>query len=168
MRLASLSPIALMAVFAISAPAYAGGTIKVARSAEVAADAGKTWDTVKDFGALEKWHPAIEKTEIKSGTDNKPGAVRLLSLKGGGNITEKLTAYSDKGRSMNYEIVDGPLPVVGYKSTISVKAHGKGKSTLVWTSTFKAKDGTSDADAKKVIEGVYDAGLDNLKKQLGS
>ena len=123
---------------------------------------------MKDFGALDAWHPAVEKTEIQSGTNNKPGAVRLLSLKGGGTVTEKLTSYDAKAHSMRYQILGGALPVEGYNSLIAVKPNGNGGSKLTWSSTFKAKKGTSDADSRKAIEGVYDAGLENLKGKLGS
>jgi hypothetical protein len=33
---------------------------------------------------------------------------------------------------------------------------------VVWSSTFKVKPGTPEDDAKKLISGVYRAGLDNL------
>ena len=144
--------LATFCAFAASG-AFAAATITVSRSMAYAADPAKTWDAVKDFGALDAWHPAVEMTEIKSGTDNKPGAVRLLSLKGGGTVTETLTSYDAKAHSMGYRILDGVLPVEGYKSVIAVKANGSGGSKLVWSSSFKAKKGTSDADAKKAIEG---------------
>lgn len=159
-----------LAAFAASAallasPVFAAATIKVARSAELSASAAKTWETVHAFDGLHTWHPAVEKTEMKSGSDNKPGSVRVLSLKGGGTIVETLTKYSASRRTMTYRIDEpGPLPVVGYVSTISVKPAMAGASVIRWTSSFKAKEGVSDADAKKAIEGVYDAGLDNLKK----
>jgi hypothetical protein len=88
--------------------------------------------------------------------------VRVLSLKGGGTITEQLTGYSDKGHSMNYRIEESPLPITDYRSTIAVKPSGAGKSTLVWSSTFMAKPSTPDAEAKTLMEGIYDAGLDNV------
>ena len=160
---------ALVAVAALTvAPlAFANHAIQVSKSVEINAPADKVWADIKDFGALQNWHPAVESTKIDKGGDNKPGTVRVLSLKGGGNITETLTAYSDKGRSMSYKINEGVLPVAGYSSTITVKAKGKDKATVSWTSRFKAKAGTPDADAKKTIEGVYDAGLGNLGKKIG-
>jgi hypothetical protein len=48
-----------------------------------------------------------------------------------------------------------------YVSTIQVKETPAG-STVVWSSNFNVKPGTSEADAKKLISGVYRAGLDNL------
>ena len=73
------------------------------------APASKVWATVKDFNALNTWHPAVASDEIVEGTNNKVGAVRLLTLKPGGTIKEKLLAFDDKGRTFKYAIVDGVL-----------------------------------------------------------
>lgn len=154
------------ATFTIS-PAEAAPTVKVSRTLVVHAAPDQTFDAIKDFGGWQSWHPAIEKTDIKSGGANKVGTVRVLSLKGGGTITETLTAFSARGKSYSYRIDESPLPVTNYRSTLAVKSGKAGGSTLTWSSTFKAKQGVTDAEAKKAIEGVYDTGLDNLKTQLG-
>ena len=123
---------------------------------------------MKDFGGLHTWHPAVEKTDMKMGGDNKVGSGRVLSLKDGGTITETLAKYPASSRSMSCRIEESPLPATGYISTISVKPAGARKSVISWTSSFKVKEGTPDADAKKATEGTYGAGFDNLKKQLGA
>ena len=61
------------------------------------ASAGKVWKAVKDFNALNTWHPAVAKDDIVEGTNNTVGAVRLLTLKDGGTIKEKLLAFNDGG-----------------------------------------------------------------------
>ena len=65
------------------------------------------------------------------------------------------------------------LPVSDYTSTVVVKAAGKGKSTVTWSGSFKRKDTSDkpaadadDATATKTMGGVYQAGLDNLKKMM--
>jgi hypothetical protein len=47
-------------------------------------------------------------------------------------------------------------------STISVAKEGAG-STITWSGKYDAK-GASDAEAKKTIDGVYQAGVDALVK----
>ncbi len=61
----------------------------------------------KDFNGLNTWHPALASDEIVEGKNNMVGAVRVLTLKGGGTIKEKLLAYDAKGRSFKYAIVEG-------------------------------------------------------------
>ena len=86
--------------------------------------------------------------------DGKP--LRTLSLKGGGTIVEELMARDDAGRSYTYPILESPLPVADYKSTIRVL--DEGGTVIAWNGTFAAK-GAPDADAVAVIAGIYDAGL---------
>jgi hypothetical protein len=52
------------------------------------------------------------------------------------------------------------LPVANYTSTIGVAADGAG-SVMTWVGKYDAK-GASDAEAKKVIDGIYDSGLKSL------
>ena len=149
----------------------AAPALHVTKSVTINADAAKVWDTMKNFDGLNTWHPAVAKDEIVSGTNNHAGAVRLLTLKDGGTIKEKLLAYSAPSKMMKYSILEGVLPVSGYTSTISVKSAGKGKSTVTWHGNFKRKntgakpaEDQNDKAATDTISSVYQAGLDNLKK----
>jgi Polyketide cyclase / dehydrase and lipid transport len=95
------------------------------------------------------------------GDGRTPGSVRLLITKDGGQFTEELVAFDAAARSYQYRIIESPAPVTDYVSTIQVK-ETQGGSTVVWSSQFNVKAGSSEADAKKLISGVYRAGLDNL------
>ncbi len=145
--------------------------LSVKESIEINAPADKVWGKVQNFNDLGAWHPAVAKTEITSGTNNKKGAMRQLTLQDGGKINEKLLAYHAKKMSYKYAITDSVLPVTHYVSTITVKADGDNKTTVVWNGDFKRKDLNSnpakdqdDETAVKTITGVYKGGLDNLKK----
>ena len=146
-------------------------TLKVQEEVVINAPASKVWDKASNFGDLGAWHPAVKKTDIESGTNNKKGAVRLLTLQDGGTIKEKLLAYNPKSMSYKYSILEGVLPVSSYVSTVTVKSQGENKTLVVWKGSFKRKDtsanpaaGQGDEDAVKTITGVYRGGLDNLKK----
>ena len=128
------------------------------------APAGKVWSKVSNFNDLGAWHPAVKSTEMVSGANNKVGAVRLLTLQDNGTIKEKLLAYSAKGKTFKYSILEGVLPVSDYVSSVTVKADGKDKSLVVWEGHFKHKEGSDDATAVKTMTSVYRGGLDNLKK----
>lgn len=143
--------------------AGAQSTLNVYQTVDVAADAGAAWDAVKDYDGLPSWHPAFESAVITSGQNNTPGAMRRLTLKGGGSFDEELLAFDDGARKLRYRIVgDSPLPIDNYDSTIEVVSMGPGSSAVIWRSSFTAK-GVSDAEAIKVIVGAYRAGLDNLR-----
>jgi len=91
------------------------------------------------------------------------GQTRTLTTSDGHVVVEKLEAHDDAGRTYSYTIIDsGPLPVANYHSKIVIMPEGSG-SAIVWTGHFDAK-GASDDDAKKVMEGIYKSGADELAK----
>ncbi|HKB83298.1 MAG TPA: SRPBCC family protein [Burkholderiales bacterium] len=163
----------LLAALPATALAAKPGYLHVNESVAINAPPAKVWNLVKDWNGLHKWHPAFSNTEIKSGANNKIGAVRTLTLAdGGAKFDEELDGFSEKQRKYGYRIIsDSPLPVADYSSTIQVKSgKAKGTSVLVWKGKFKRKvadnppAGQDDAGAKKTIIGAYRAGLQNVKK----
>jgi len=120
---------------------------------------------------LNTWHPALASDEIVSGSNNTVGAVRLLTLKGGGTIKEKLLAFDETSHRFRYAILESVLPVSHYSSTFVVTSLAPDKTLITWSGRFKRKDvGDSpaatdnDKAAVDAITGVYTSGLDNLKK----
>jgi hypothetical protein len=103
------------------------------------------------FCGIGDWHPAVEKRVLSA-----DGKQRTLSLKGGGTLVEGLESVDNANHTYTYTILSGPLPVTNYHSTISVSADPKGAS-LKWVGKYDAK-GAPDADAKKVIDGIYEGG----------
>ena len=79
---------------------------------------------------------------------------------------ERLEELSATNKLYRYSILSGPLPVADYMAEIHVKDNKDGTSTVEWSSDFKPKDAT-ESDAVKAIQGVYQAGFDNLKKMFG-
>lgn len=138
---------------------------RVSMKTELKVPADEVWKLIGGFNALPDWHPAVEKSTTEGEGE---GSVRRLSLAGGGTIVERLESVNDDERRYSYSIVDGPLPVSNYKATISVREQGDGTATVVeWSSEF-SPSGASENDAAKVIQGIYDAGFENLKKIFGS
>jgi mxaD protein len=145
--------------------------LTTSRQVTIDASASKVWKTAKDFDGLAGWHPAVATDEIVEGKSNAVGAVRLLTLKGGGTIKEKLLAFDPAERSFKYTIVEGVVPVSDYTSTFVVKSVGKNKSLVIWSGRFKRKnvadnpaENENDKTAVDTIGGIYRTGLDNLKK----
>lgn len=152
-------------------PAFAAASLLLASSAanaaevtqtiEVDAPAKKVWQEASDdFCAISNWHPAIQKCEL---SDKK--MTRTLTLKDGGKIVEKRTAWDKKEMTYSYEIVESPLPVANYKSTFKVEKGKKKTSSVTWSATFEPK-GASEDEAKKAIEGIYSSGLEALKGKV--
>ena len=135
--------------------------VKMETKLPVAADT--LWQSIGGFNALPSWHPAVA-TSDASGAGK--GSTRTLGLAGGGSIVERLEDADPKRRSYRYSILSGPLPVADYTSELEVRDNGDGTSTVQWSSDFQPK-GASEPDAVAAIQGVYQAGLDNLRKMFG-
>ena len=166
-RLFALVAIALLP---LTAAAHGPSPQKVEKSVTIKAEPAKVWALVKDFGNMQKWHPAVASDKLeKKGGDT----YRLLTLKDGGTIYEKLRSIDDANMQLKYEIEEGVLPVSDYYSYITVKpGPGAGESTVTWMGRFyrvyklnpPIPPGQDDESAIKAVTGVYDAGLAGLKK----
>lgn len=174
--LVAVSALSLLPVS--SQAANAPSQQKVIREIVVKASPAKAWAVVKDFGAIHKWHPAVAdcKTETKADEAGVELLHRTLTLKGGGTLLEKQTINADADMKLEYRIVEGVLPVSGYRSVMQVKpGPGADESTINWTGRFynKANDvhpkpGEDNETAVKAVEGVYDSGLPALKAYIES
>ena len=147
-----------MRIVAIST---AAATVLISTGAAFALDSSVTmtssispdslWKKIGDFCGIADWHPAVEKCALSA-----DGKQRTLALKGGGTLVEALESVDNANRTYTYTILSGPLPVTNYHSTISVSPDPKG-SSIKWVGKYDAK-GASDANAKKVIDGIYESG----------
>jgi len=166
----TLGMLGLLAATLAATAARADETLKVEQSIEVAANPARVWSAIGDFKGLPGWHPAVAQTDIANGEGNRRGAVRTVTTRDGAKIVEELLAYDGPRHSMQYRIIDSPLPVADYVSTLSVERAGNG-SRVVWKSTFKraanAGADVDDAKARNIVAGIYLAGFDGLRKVLG-
>jgi mxaD protein len=150
-------------------------TIHVTETVEIKAPADKVWAAVRDFDSLNKWHPGFASDELVSGSNNTVGAVRKLTIKDGPSFTERLLAFDAAHHWYRYQIVESPLPLTAYVSTITVQPGPGGTTKVIWRGSCKRKntsdkppEAESDAGVEKLLRGVYRGGLDNLKKMSES
>ena len=79
--------------------------------------------------------------------------------------------YSDAGMFYTYRIVESPLPLTDYASTMTLRAGPGGGTIVEWTGSFKRRStldnppaGEDDASLVKLIDGAYQGGLENVRK----
>lgn len=135
-------------------------SVKVSERVEASAD--QVWDLFRDFGGIQRFTSGFEKVEVSG---SGIGAVRTITLPGGAALQERLEAFDERGRKLQYAIVGGPIPVANYLATIEVRDEGKA-CRIDWSSHFEPK-GISDDQARAMIEGVYKGGIAGVKKALG-
>ena len=166
---------ALIAAMALPALAMADAPkpLTVVETITIKATPDQVWAAVKDFDSLDKWHPGFSKDVLVKGANNTKGTVRELTIKDGPSFKEELLHFSEKKHSYTYRIIDSPLPITGYKSTLTVKPAKDGATDVTWVGHFQRKnpadappEAESDAGVTKLITGVYQGGLNNLKKKF--
>ncbi|MGI9420800.1 MAG: SRPBCC family protein [Geminicoccaceae bacterium] len=156
----SLSLLAgLFAASVVATPAYA---IDLSESVDVAASPADAWAAIGDWCSIKDWHPVIAECEAYE-EDGK--TMRKLTTGDGGEIIEEQTAMDGDAMSFSYAIIESPLPIADYASTMAVTENGDG-ATITWSSSYGA-NGVSDEEALELMTGIYRAGLDELPGKLG-
>ncbi len=152
-----LKVLAALASFA-ACGIQSAGAVDVRQVAEIKASPTAVWAKVGEWCAIKDWHPAIASCQ--------PGkrGFRTLTLKDGGKILEKMTKTGKN--TYSYDIIESPLPVKNYKATLTAKADSLGSTDLTWTAKFDAAKGKTDAEAAAVINGIFEAGLNNIKSNV--
>ncbi len=79
-------------MFSMSIFAHGPTPQKVQESVTVNVSVEKAWALVKDFSAIDKWHPAVKDIKIeKRGEDT----YRILTLESGDKLEEKFRSIDD-------------------------------------------------------------------------
>jgi hypothetical protein len=115
------------------------------------------WQLIGGFGSLPDWIPDISQIRLADG-----GRIRYLHVPNGQTFVEKLERYDLAARSYSYSILESPIPVSDYLSTITVTSTNRGKGSHVeWSGSFTPQ-GISEEQARQIFEGIYSAGLKAL------
>lgn len=130
-------------------------------SIEIPASAETVWQLMGGFDALPDWLPFIPESVSSEG-----GRVRSLTTSDGGTVIERLEAFDNRQRSYSYSIMKAPFPVVDYLSTITVhETADSNVSRVEWYGEFTPVN-VSDAEARALFSGIYQDGLEALKKNF--
>lgn len=148
---------------------------KVSVERAINASAEEVWAIIGDFAGLDKWLPPVDKCEIISGSPTEKGAIRRLTI-GDKILEETIKSINSEKFQLKYKITLGDtavLPVNNYSSTLSVKDSDNGTSLVSWKGAFyrgypnnDPPPELNDKAAIEAVEGLYNLGLDNLKKIL--
>ncbi|GAB6141800.1 SRPBCC family protein [Methylosoma difficile] len=167
-----------------SAAAFAHGPVRQKAELEITinAPAEKVWSIIKDYGDM-SWMPAIKSTTNEGG--NKKGAIRVLTLRSGGTITEELKKYDDAKMTYAYKITDistsktithsgmeekvPVFPVDNYAASIEVESQGSA-TVVSWKAGYyraymnnNPPEEMNEEAANTAVNTVLKEGLDNLK-----
>jgi NADPH:quinone reductase-like Zn-dependent oxidoreductase len=135
--------------------------VTVVRSTIINAPIDEVWAFLRDFNAHDQWHPAVAESRIEDGrAPDEVGCVRNFRLVDGAQLREQLLALDDRNRTYTYCILDSPIPLVGYVSTVTLKPVSDGNRTYWhWRSTFHPPPERTAELARMVGEDIYVGGF---------
>ncbi len=93
------------------------------------------------------------------------GAHRYMTLKRGGDITDRIVDINQASRRLTYQRVRSPFPVSSYTGTVEVFESFDSRAIVVWTIDFESEPKDSAAVAEGLRAGIG-AGVDGLEKHL--
>jgi hypothetical protein len=130
----------------------------------------QVWAHIRDFRALDDWHPGIRSSVIEDGgPSDRVGCIRRMELEGGGVIREQLLELSDLGHHYSYSILESPLPVANYRATLRLRRISDGNRTFgEWSASFDADPPGKQAETEAMISNaVFQGGFDAVKRHFG-
>ena len=92
--------------------------------------------------------------------------MRSLCLKSGGHFRERLLTLSDPEYVFTYAILESPLPMTDYVSTVQLRPVTETDQTYAqWISEFNCTPNV-EQELMKTVLGVYQGGFDSLRDKF--
>lgn len=140
------------------------GKTKTRSVARLAAPAAAVWALIGPFQSLARWHPLVRRCRLGRQGRTK---LRRIVLHDGRRIVNCETAREERRRLYSYGIVEAPVPVSGYSSTLKVRTESPTVCVVEWESAFVPLPGVDARAARRLVESLVRPGLDGLVSIFG-
>jgi mxaD protein len=161
------------ALAALPVSAHGPTPQKVVETVEIAAPVARVWESVKDFGSVGRWNPALKAAESAGG--NQPGEKRTLTFANGEKLVEELDAYDPAGYTYTYRMSQpnlNALPASSYSAIFKLIPAGEGTQVEWKSRLYRGDTGNeppehlTDEAAAKAMQAFFQSGLRHLKATL--
>jgi hypothetical protein len=120
------------------------------RATRLAAEADALWRIVGNVGSADLAAEFIERIEM---TGAGTGAIRMLHLRNGAVVKERIEEYSSDDRYYVYRGLDpGPFEFTHYLAMASVVPAGPYECIFSWITTATAVDGREE-ETRRLLDG---------------
>jgi hypothetical protein len=142
---------------------------KVSESIEINATTEDVWKVVSNFSEF-KWNNIIENVIA---TNNEIGSERIIKLKSGGIIKQKLEKINNEKMMISWRVIEtdnSTLPVNSYGDKLFVKSEKDKTKVLYKTGFYRGFMGNdpppelNDENSKKLVKNFVTEKLKGLKK----
>ena len=137
---------------------------QVAIAKKLTVSAGAAWEAISRIGRLDAWFPTIATCRVEG---EGVGAHRYMTLRRGGEITDRVVEIDPARRRLAYQRVRSPFPVTSYRGTVEVFESFDGRAIVVWTVDFESEPDQADTVAATLRTGIG-AGVDGMERDLAT
>jgi hypothetical protein len=134
--------------------------VTIAKKMTVSSD--RAWEAISKVGRLDAWFPTIGTCTVEG---EGVGARRYMTLKRGGDITDRIVEINTAKRRLTYQRMKSPFPVTSYKGTVEVFESFDTRAIVVWTVDFESDPKDSSTVAEALRSGIG-AGVDGMERDL--
>jgi hypothetical protein len=135
---------------------------KVLIAKKIAAPTAVAWEAIRAIGRLDIWFPTIASCRVEG---EGVGAHRYLTLRRGGEMTDRIEDINPEQKRLTYQRVASPFPVTSYRGTIEVFESFDGLAIVAWTVDFESEARDSEIVAHTLRAGIG-AGIDGMENDL--
>lgn len=122
------------------------------------------WAAIRKIGRLDVWFPFIETCDVEG---EGPGAVRYMTVAGGGEIKDIIEEINDDNWRLVYLRPISPFPVSHYRGTVEIFRSYDDLAVVAWTIDFESRS----EDAREVaglVRGAIGDGIDGMEADLAA
>lgn len=112
----------------------------ITRTLAVNASHAHTWNIIKDFGGVHRWHPSVETSPLLSSNNEGLGAKRVCNFYDGTHVAEEVVEYRD-GEFLSIELSDFSMPLKRAHANIHVRKLGAQKTEVEFSMDYDVKYG---------------------------
>ena len=143
-------------------------TVEASRIIDAPID--RLWAEVADFNNIAAWHPDVTQSHLENASAGPAGAhaaeIRVLTLRNGTVVRERLVAIDHKGHRYTYSVLDGQLPLKNHISSMAMRPLDAHRTEVTWSASFVPAGAPGDALADGVRSGVLELGLQGLSDRV--
>src|SRR5215467_102248 len=122
----------------------------------------RLWAEVANFSNVAAWHPDVTESRLEDGntgeSGNNVGVIRIIKLRNGAVLRERLVAIDPAAHSYTYSVLDGQLPLRNHVSSLTMRAVDANCTEVTWKASFVPAGAPPDALADGVRSGVLELG----------
>jgi hypothetical protein len=135
---------------------------KVTIAKKMAVSSDTAWQAIRTIGRLDVWFPSIATCRVEG---DGIGAHRYMTLRRGGDITDRVLDINPTRRQLTYQRIRSPFPVTSYRGVVEVFESFDSRAIVVWTVDFESAPEDRAAVAEALKTGIG-AGVDGMEEDL--